>query len=359
MSVRLTIFLFVVLIILCLLAIYLDKEGIYFGEKARSEFIDFLEPEDVQAIELERRGEIIKLSRRDGWWWLIEPISDAANEELVERLISALQTIRIFDRLVGKDVEGKVGEYGLDKASVIIRVWGVKKNWFIMFGKQGIGQGRVFVQVMGRKDILLVGDEVLQLAHLPLEAYRDQRLARITPEIVDEIRIVRKDEDIRLQRRGSDWDFLRPLRARADREQVNELLERFLGARVLKLGPAATNSDEWFSEVLLVSFSTDEPLSISIGEYQQTQLVKVWNKNRNLVGFVHEETLELLKVSVDQLRAKDLLGFLPDLVDRIKIRKNPSSWEFERTEKGWQLISDKQNKNDTLNTDLFNKLFEI
>jgi hypothetical protein len=304
------------------------------------DFVLSFQAEDIRSMEVDRDGGKIKFTRVPDGWTIGPQPADRANSAVVERILSAAQTLLILDAISPAEFRDKYRgqDFGFANPRQRLRFETRAGQLDIFFGREGAGENQVFVRSEPDSTTFLVPDELQKLLLEPADAFRDPRLIPLPPDRIEKLLVERPDGVIELQREGTQWRLTRPLQDWADTATIDQLLEFILGARVFSFLPMenAPADINWNSTVQIWAEGDDAPLILRVADIPGESQIFLEHPGRSAVVRVPSENFHLLRTPLETLRSRQLLHFNPDLVDRFSIRADQSVAEFERAaDGGW------------------------
>ncbi len=191
----------------------------------------------VTRVGFEQAGTRVELVRKGESWFLQEPVRARANSPQVERIVSALETLRRQNSISRGQREQSgmtLADYGLqvsDRRLSVETATG-RAETLLPGGRTPFGDA-----VYGRLDrglsVFTLPGSVLGLFPDDLAALRDRTLLYGSPTTTERIDIHRRDAGfIQLARHKSEWVLQQPLAARADAAAVRKLLDAVFALRV-------------------------------------------------------------------------------------------------------------------------------
>ena len=189
----------------------------------------------IDGIVIQNGDQKIEIRRRDNKWHLETPIKDQADGALVETLLSDLENWQKEGTIPAKQIDddkSKLAEYGLNNPKLKLKLLGHDRPPEILFGKDSAIEGRIYVRFQNSKDTFLAGQSVKKEIDKKPEEFRDKKLTELSNAQVRRVILKTPAGEIELEKKDTHWDILRPLRARADDQKVNDLISQVTSARI-------------------------------------------------------------------------------------------------------------------------------
>ncbi|MBK8092285.1 MAG: DUF4340 domain-containing protein [Verrucomicrobiaceae bacterium] len=205
--------------------------------------------DQVAQIEItDSTGGVIRLSLKDGAWQLLKPVEDLADPERVAALLKALDSIEWVERVERAEFDdNEWAKTGLDKPRHKIRVLGKagQSLYECWFGSLAAIEGSSYIHLPGAEGgatSYVARGVAARLLDVPQTAWRDARLLRAKAERVTGITLTKADGQIQLFRENENmpWVLLKPIRTRASKDRVNELLSILLNIEIIEAKDATT-----------------------------------------------------------------------------------------------------------------------
>src|SRR6266540_741444 len=188
----------------------------------------------IDRIVIQNGDQKIEIRRRDNKWRLETPIKDQADGALVETLLSDLENWQKEGTIPAKEIDSdksKLAEYGLNNPKLKLKLLGHDRPPEILFGKDAATEGRMYVRFQNSKETFLAGQSVKKDIDKKPEEFRDRKLSDLSNAQVRRVVLKTPAGEIELEKK-TNWEILKPLRARADDQKVNDLISQVTSARV-------------------------------------------------------------------------------------------------------------------------------
>src|SRR4029077_7785918 len=181
----------------------------------------------IDGIVIQNGDQKIEIRRRDDKWRLETPIKDQADGALIESLLSDLENWQKEGTIPAKEIvadKSKIAEYGLNNPKLKLKLLGHDRPPEILFGKDAAMEGRMYVRFQNSKETFLAGQSVKKHIDKKPEEFRDRKLPDLSPAQVRRVVLRTPAGEMELEKKDTHWDILKPLRARADDQKVNDLI---------------------------------------------------------------------------------------------------------------------------------------
>jgi len=309
-------------------------------------------PESIERIELRRGAEPpMEFRREPDGWWMVAPFRHPMDPFSMRQVAVALAGTERYRSLPADGgAEGRAA-LGLDPPRATLRLEGGGRIEEISLGRRGLA-GRAYLERAGEPPAVTDAKLHERILEMEPKEWRQRRLfpfAEAGSDAVAAIAWDRAGQRIRLEREGKNWQVVAPLRARADRPRVEDLLaaigrvesEGFLFDTPADLAPFGLA--EPVASVTLEPADGTPPRRVLVGSpvglsasARHAAVEGVPSVVR--LGAPAQATLfPPLEVLVDPVAS----GVRPDDVKRIEIRTKTGRLELLRGDDGWTLtVSD-------------------
>src|SRR5438552_11849920 len=206
-------------------------------EEARRQSLNMVnfDRSKIDGIVIQNGDQKIEFRRRDNKWRLETPIEDQADGALVETLLSDLENWQKEGTIPAKEIDsdkGKLAEYGLNNPKLKLKLRGHDRPPEILFGKDAAMEGRMYVRFQNSKETFLAGQSVKKDIDKKPEEFRDRKLTDLSNAQVRRVVLKTPAGEIELEKKDTHWEILKPLRARADDQKVNDLISQVTSAHI-------------------------------------------------------------------------------------------------------------------------------
>src|SRR5213079_1335128 len=128
--------------------------------------------------------------------------------------------------------KSKLAAYGLNNPKLKLKLLGHDRPPEILFGKDAAMEGRMYVRFQNSKETFLAGQSVKKDIDKKPEEFRDRKLTDLSNAQVRRVVLKTPAGEIELEKKDTHWEILKPLRARADDQKVNDLISQVTSAHI-------------------------------------------------------------------------------------------------------------------------------
>jgi hypothetical protein len=185
----------------------------------------------------EEQGWNAEFERREGRWYLVQPIESRADGAEIDRLVTVLEsleageTITVLDR---RQRELTLDDFELEFPRVSFELRSQDQSWSLGVGRTSPLGDSVYVRLGESEDVLAVGTNLLEVIPEGLEALRDRTVLSGAPSDVVRLEVERGGGSfLRLVKADDRWDIQQPIQARADTASIEEILEELFSVQIV------------------------------------------------------------------------------------------------------------------------------
>src|SRR5260370_8634676 len=102
----------------------------------------------------------------------------------------------------------------------------------MLLGKDAAMEGRMYVRFQNSKEPFLAPESVKKDIDKKPEEFRDRKLTDLSNAQVRRVVLKTPVGEIELEKKDTNWEILKPLRARADDQKVNNLISHVTSPRI-------------------------------------------------------------------------------------------------------------------------------
>lgn len=314
----------------------------------------------VTLVEITDQNGTVTTLKKSGKNW--EAGEDLADPQKVALLIEALDAVEWVERVNQEEFDAKEwAKTGLDKPRHKVRLLAgtsvVHECWF---GSASVIEGNFYIGMPQTGDQASAGMAwyvartlAPSLLQLPAVAWRDSKLVRVPTESINRVTLTQAGGQIELIRESEHlpWVLLRPLKTRASKERVNEVLSALLNIEIIDAKePAATGATKPEAQTpaadeLKVHIETNEKgptydLTIKKSATDKDTSTTATTSHRKQVFTVSTKDLARLWVEPNVLRDHMLAQINADALKtititsqsfpKVQLRNEDGSWLLER-----------------------------
>jgi hypothetical protein len=195
--------------------------------------------EKVIRIVLEKDGErttAVRTGRDEkdlSVWGLVEPVKDEGDNITINSLLGVLDRLESERVIDGKERE-PLPVYGLDPPQgKIVLTTQDDQSYTLLVGKKSAFDNRLYVQREGDDDVLLVNGNMENSLLKKTFDLRRKELIRFEKSQVRQLTLAGGGVKTELKKEGEDWKIVAPLEDRADRSEVDRVLNTLSNLRAV------------------------------------------------------------------------------------------------------------------------------
>ncbi len=215
---------------------------------------------EVESFSIRNGEGTMEFKQTNGAWNIEAPVKDRADEGAVATLFTTLEgldmNLRKVPAVKGRDTKELLKELGVAKGEVSIKLAG-KRSFELLIGKEtavstaadgkepaaggketvGGGKepapgGKVYARIDGSDALYVLPNDLRTLLSKGAKDWRDRKLAAVTAGEVKKVVLKTAKGEIEAERKNGNWSLIRPLKARADNQRLNDLIASVTSARI-------------------------------------------------------------------------------------------------------------------------------
>ncbi len=221
---------------------------------------------DEAATEAQRQNEKNDPNVIDGGiaglpkWVMVAPIADRADPTTIDLLLGELENLRRGSVVTvpgAADDKSKLAPYGLQNPRLTLKVESkapIAKSADsgaaqppeveLLFGNPTALEGRTYVQVAGREEVLAVDDTLRKQLEKGASEFRDHRLTVVPADEIVKLTVKNPAGTLEFVKdRQNHWRLAKPQNARAGDNRLRQLVSRLADMRIDSFVPEAAAAD--------------------------------------------------------------------------------------------------------------------
>ncbi|MDX2109839.1 MAG: DUF4340 domain-containing protein [Verrucomicrobiota bacterium] len=302
------------------------------------------------------------LEKREGTWFIVEPVLWPANPFAVSRLIGQLQFLE-WEKSFPVDEAVQAGlslsNYGLSRPRAEISLTNKSETHTLQLGQPTEVGNRIYILGDDRNTIRVVDRDLLTSVELNVESMRDSRVFHLTPFSVRSLAMVTgtaAGQRVRLIRNADEWAFESPMQAQADTAQVNASLAILTAMEIASFEPSELARQGLTNPMRLTLAADNKRETLLIGSVvpeSKPERLFAQIEERPTVFTVPAEVIDIWRTSQESLRERHVFKLKPSEVSGIEIGQGDRLIKLQRLESGgWQIVfNDGKNQLSTLPAD--------
>jgi len=298
-------------------------------EASKRELLFHFAADDVTGFTVKREQETVRAEKRDGHWYLTEPLAVRGDDQKYHELTRYVAELH-YTRVVEEQPQS-LEPYGLATPRLEIQVTleAPAKPLTLRLGATNPTGGSYYAQAEGHAPIYLVSGVAKDVLDASLHALRDKIVLVFTPAEVQEIQLARgTDAPVVVQRQAEDtWRLTTPVSAKADAQQVRAMIQRLHDVKVQAfIAEDATDLDSYGLQTPAwhVSLNVGQdhaPLTLSLGKVD-SERKGVYAKRDEMapVYLLPQELWDNLPKTATALRDKTLMKYEREHITHLEIQ---------------------------------------
>lgn len=308
---------------------------------------------DYLSIQNNATGQNITLKREKKRWMLEEPYLWPANEFAVQRILTELrflERISSFETNLVSESGVSLPNYGLSPSQMAIMIGRGEQRSTLHIGKPTEIGNNLYILSTDQSHVHVVSRSLLDALSVSLDSLRSSRLFDIAVFEATSwnIQVREADRNIRawFARIGDNWVFETPIRARANSQAVNDLLNRCLSLEADSIiAPSPTDLSPYGLQnpIYRIAIDSDQNRQVlEIGQRISPDSIVRYAKlqDRPPVFQLRIDFLELLANAQTKLRERRIFELDATAATTVTIeRKDQPPLTLQKLEEGnWELV---------------------
>src|SRR5438876_2122725 len=321
-----------------------------------------IERDKIDGVVIQNGEKRIELKRADKKWRLESPVKDLADGSTVDTLLFDLEDWKKDATISGKEIEAdksRMAEYGVAKAKLRLKLQGADAPPGILFGNNAALEGKTYVRLENSKDVFLAAQSIKNQISKKPEEFRDRKLTDTVATQVIRLSLKTAAGEMELQKQGDHWQIVKPLRARADDQKVNDLIAQITTSRIAQFvaddagdlhpyglteprGTVTIFTPEDKSAGRTDSSRGEQGQILQIGGVPEKQKDQVYVRfaPRKFVYTLPNKIETILSTKPNDLRDRHLVRFDQNQLDRITIdAPGKTKTVLARKDQNWTIIN--------------------
>ncbi len=320
----------------------------------RAQNVINFERDKIDGVVIQNADERIELKRTDKKWRLESPVKDLADSSAVENLLFDLEDWKKDTTISAKEIEAdknRMAEYGVAKTKLRLKLQGPNAPPEVLFGNNAALEGKIYVRLENSKDVFLASQSIKNQISKKPEEFRDRKLTDTVATQVVRLSVKTAAGEMELQKQGDHWQIVKPLRARADDQKVNDLIAQITNSRIAQF--VADDAGDLHPYGLAeprgtVTIFTGDDKSTGSGQILQIGGVPEKEKDQVYVRFTPRKFVytlpnkieSILSTKPNDLRDRHLVRFDQNQLDRITIdAPGKNKTILARKDQNWTLVN--------------------
>lgn len=177
-----------------------------------------------------RQQTPVALEKADNKWRITQPAAYPADQEAVAGVLSTLSGLNA-DRVV-EDKASDRKQYGLDPPASEVDIAGKGHATQLLLGDETPAGGNVYAALAGDPRVFTIASYSKTSLAKSLNDLRDKSLLTLNADKVSRVELLKKGEELELDRTKDGWQILKPSSSPADSFAVNDLVRSLTNARM-------------------------------------------------------------------------------------------------------------------------------
>src|SRR5437867_1578731 len=317
----------------------------------RAQNVVNFERDKIDGVVIQNGEERIELKRADKKWRLESPVKDLADGSTVDSLLFDLEDWKKDATISGKEIEAdksRMAEYGVAKAKLRLKLQGADAPPGILFGNNAALEGKTYVRLENSKDVFLAAQSIKNQISKKPEEFRDRKLTDTVATQVIRLSLKTAAGEMELQKQADHWQIVKPLRARADDQKVNDLIAQITTSRIAQfvaddagdLHPYGLTEPRATVTIFTADDKQGQILQIGGVPEKEKDQIYVRFAPRKFVYTLPNKIETILSTRPNDLRDRHLVRFDQNQLDRITIDvPGKTKTVLSRKDQNWTIVN--------------------
>src|SRR5437667_10923276 len=239
-----------------------------------------------------------------------------------------------------------MAEYGVAKAKLRLKLQGANAPPEILFGNNAALEGKTYGRLENSKDVFLAAHSIKNKMSKKPEEFRDRKLTDTVATQVTRLSLKTAAGEMELQKQGDHWQIVKPLRARADDQKVNDLIAQITTSRIAQfvaddagdLHPYALTEPQGSVTIFTADDKQGQILQIGGVPEKEKDQIYVRFAPRKFIYTLPNKIETILSTRPNDLRDRHLVRFDQNQLDRITIdAPGKTKTVLARKEENWTI----------------------
>jgi hypothetical protein len=275
----------------------------------------------------------VRLEKRDGAWWIVEPIQTDASDQAVQKMADGIATARVTQTEPGAPDRLKV--YGLDPPALSIdfQLQNGSKHSLKLGDKDFTGVS-VYAILDGAKDVALLPQTLLTSTVTSVESLRSHSILHVTAGDVASFAMKNPSGELSLMREKNGWKFKKPADGDGDMRDVNTFLSSITSATFTGIASETPeNLQKYGLTKPVITFTAldgkGKAVTLLVGKKEGGDYF-ARDASRPMIFRIDEKIYKQLAQKYGDLRNKQPVEFDPGEVSRVEFHNEHGTAIFSR-----------------------------
>jgi hypothetical protein len=322
-----------------------------------------LKQDEISKLEIKKKGgEALDLAKGgSGKWEITAPKPLGADQEAVSSLLSSVSSLN-SERLV-EDKASDLTQYGLVQPSLELDITTKDaKPQKLLLGDDAPVGNATFAKLENDPRVFTIASYNKTSLDKSANDLRDKRLLTLDFDKLSQVELITKKQDVQFGRNKQEWQIVKPMPARADNFQVEEIVRKLRDAKM------DTSSADADAKKAAAAFATATQLATAkVTDAASTQELQIrkskddyYAKSTAVPGIykVPSDVGQGLDKSADDFRNKKLFDFGFDEPSKVELHDGAKAYFFTKGGQDWWSADSKKLDSSTVQS-LIDKIREL
>ena len=296
-------------------------------------------PDDVSSFTLRSLAEDIQIEKTDqGEWRMTEPLQTGADSREVDSFLSTISNLR-FSRVVEERVINPA-EFGLDRPRVEIILTLPNQVERLLIGDDGPFSDTIYVERDSNQRVVLTQQWIKgSLSRTPFD-FRTKIVLPVRSDPIDRINLTFPGLHLELTAIEGDWQLVRPLQARGDKEAITGLTSMLENLRAIQFydpGPDRQTIRKTFKKSLaeITLHRSGEVYPIRFYNAPEKDRVYIETEPDQPIYHVVRANMDHLQSQLFYYSDKRMMSLQKPIINGIEVLTPQENFSLKRDKEGW------------------------
>ncbi len=295
----------------------------------------------------------VRVVKKEQDWVLDEPFYWETEELVLSNFTTKFAHLSFKELYTTEEIEKRgeiIDDYGVDANSTTVQIKALNASLHLTIGKETRDQESVYAEIKrstdGSKSIWAVSKDILEITnadpvHWGVSTFINKPLYSIDEFSVTFRRDGNNTSETRLEKINSEWTFVQPFNAQANKEKVLFFLNSLLSEKIkgFVYSPHEENStiteDSWEVKISVKSMGVNEHIYLSSSSNDDKSARTAKSSGSSTVFTVNEDFVTKLTDLSTQLRERTVFELSLENLQAIEVQTEDNFLKLRKQNQNW------------------------
>jgi hypothetical protein len=297
--------------------------------KEKAKRICSLKLADIKKYSLKNEHGYFQFEKQEQKWRLVKPINDWANQSAIQELLEMVIKAKAAEKIT--PLPKDLSPYGFSQPKIEVSLFSKQRKWALKLGDNTPNGDYVYALTTDKDAIYLLPNFFNWRLNKTSDELVDKHILNFDPVKIVRLSIKDKNLNVLLEKEKNDWLIKEPFSAKADREEVEDLLYRLQTAKF------KTFSQKKIKPTLEISLWEDinkKPFWLKLAKGEEI----VGQSNYHLTSFIlHKGLWEHLSKDPEFFKDRHFIDLSIEGVSKVEINYKEKIIFAKKQGKDWKL----------------------